>query len=520
MELLQKMVSCGMRGKKLITQLTFDDDINVSDQNADIRAIIMQTGHVRLEEMRVLGNKIRLTGHLEFSVLYSSEDQGALSCIKGDFAFEEMVNYEGGQEGDLVTVLWEMEDLRAQMIHSRKMNVKAVVTFSLYPARMADVWAAVGVQEPTETEILTRTEQFAGLKLCGKDTIRVREVFSLPGGSPDAERIIFQDSCLCNVKTRSENGRLSFEGELSVFLLYRCADEHMPLQWVERQLPIKGEVEAAQSADLMLSASCVQLAHTELSIQEDEDGEMREIAVEAVLQCDLMLFAEQQIELLEDVYVPEMEFSITKPEIWMTTLEGSNDSRMKMNVTMPLHAQKPLIQVIHTRADVKVEEYYPGDGGLVLEGIISIDLLYQQADPENPFDARHQDYPFTYTVQMPAEGLENGLENGLQLQITSLAEQVHAALSGADEAEIRLLAGFCILSCKERKFRAITQIEMHPVSPEKIEDLPGITGYMVKPQDTLWSIARKFYVPLSSIREVNSLASDELKPGQKLLIVK
>lgn len=516
MELIKKPITYGMEGKRLLTQLTFDDDINVSDNNADIRSIIMQTGHVRLEEMRALGNKIRLAGHLEFSVLYSSEDNGMLSCIRGDFSFEEMINYDEGQDGDQVTVLWDMEDLRAQVIHSRKMNVKAVVTFSLYPSRLSEIQAATGVKDSSEPEILSRTEQFAGLKICGKDTLRVKEMFPLPGGKPDVDRIIFQDVQLRNIKTRPENGRLSVNGDIFLFMLYRSADEHMPLQWIERQFPVSGEVESAHATDMMLSASCVQLAHTEVSAAEDEDGEMRQITVEAVIQCDLMLYEEQRMELLEDVYVPEMEFDITRPDISMTLLDGCNDSRMKMNVTMQLHAQKPLMQVVYTGASVKVEDYHPGDGGLVLEGVISLDLLYQQSDQENPFDARHEDYPFSYTVQMPVDGMENGM----QLQITSTMEQLNAILSGPDEAEIRLMAGFRIVSCRQRQIRPITGIEMKPVSPEKIENMPGITGYMVKPQDTLWSVARKFYVPLASIREVNSLTSDELKVGQRLLIVK
>lgn len=516
MELVKKNLTYGIGGRRLLTQLTFDDDINVSDSNADIRSIIMQTGHVRLEEMRVLSGKIRLAGHLEFSVLYSSEDKGMLSCIRGDFAFEEIINHDEGCDGELVTVLWDMEDLRAQVINSRKMNVKAVVTFSLYPSRLTEIQAATGVQDTANPETLCRTEQFAGLKLCGKDTLRIKEMFPLPGGKPDVDRIIFQDVQLRNVKMRPENDRLAVNGELFLFMLYRSADEHMPLQWVERQFPVSGDVEAPHATDLMLSASCIQLAHTEVTAGEDEDGEMRQIAVEAVLQCDLRLYEEQRMEVLEDVYVPEMEFDITRPEIAMTLLDGCNDSRMKMNVNMQLHAQKPLMQVVYTAAWVKVEDYHPGEGGLVLEGILSLDVLYQQADQENPFDASHEDYPFSYTVQMPVDHLEDGM----QLQITGSMEQVNSILSGPDEAEIRLIAGFRIVSCREKKIRIITGIDMKPVAPEKIENMPGITGYLVKPQDTLWSVARRFYVPLSSIREVNSLTSDELKPGQKLLIVK
>lgn len=531
MELIRKNLTYGVGGRRLLTQLTFDDDINVSDNNADIRSIIMQTGHVRLDEMRVLGGKIRLAGHLEFSVLYSSADAGMLSCIHGDFAFEEMVNHDEGQDGEQVTVLWDMEDLRAQVINSRKMNVKAVVTFSLYPFRLAEIQAAVGVQnaggpntgtsdvrvsESAAAETLGRTEQFAGLKICGRDTLRVKEMFLLPGGKPDVDRIVFQDVQLRNVKSRPENGRLAVSGELFLFVLYRSADDHVPMQWFEKQIPVSGEVESPHTTDLMLSASCIRLAHTEVSAAEDEDGEMRRIEVEAVLQCDLLLFEEQRLELLEDVYIPEMEFDITRPEVPMTMLVSCNDSRMKMNMTMQLHAAKPLMQIVYTGAAVKVEDYHPGDEGLVLEGIISINLLYQQADPENPFEAGHEDYPFSYTVQMPAQDLENGA----QLQIAGSAEQVNAVLSGPDEAEIRLTAGFSVVFCREEKMRIITDIGMRPAAPEKIENMPGIIGYLVKPQDTLWSVARKFYVPLSSIREVNSLTSDELKPGQRLLIVK
>lgn len=516
MELLKKEISYGIQRRRIITQLTFDDDINVSDHNADIRSIIMQTGHVRLDEVRALGNRIRIMGHLEFSILYSSEDEGMVSCVKGDFAFEEMINDDEGREGEMITALWDMEDLRAQVIHSRKMNVKAVVTLSLYPVRLESVEAARDVSETPDTEVLKRNSAFTGLKICGKDTLRVRETFLLPGGKADVDRIIFQDVGLRNVKTRPENGRVEVSGEISLFLLYRCADEHAPVQWLERQFPISGQVESAQAEDLMLSASCIQLAHTEVTAEEDEDGEIRKISVEAVLQCDLMLYEEQQAQLLEDVYVPKMEFEIERPDIRMTVLDHCNDSRMKMNMNLALHGEKPLVQVVYTGAEVKVEDYRPGEDGILLEGVVFLTVLYQQADPEIGFVAKQQEYPFTYTVQLPKEA---GKEDSL-LQITSTVEQVTAVLSGADEVQVRLIAGFRLVSCREMALRPVTGVNMVPVPAEKMESMPGIIGYMVKPRDTLWSVARKFYVPLSSIREVNALTTDEIQPGQRLLIVK
>ena len=44
--------------------------------------------------------------------------------------------------------------------------------------------------------------------------------------------------------------------------------------------------------------------------------------------------------------------------------------------------------------------------------------------------------------------------------------------------------------------------------------------YFVKEGDTLWQIGRKYYVSVDKIKEVNQLTSEDITPGDKLLIVK
>ena len=53
-----------------------------------------------------------------------------------------------------------------------------------------------------------------------------------------------------------------------------------------------------------------------------------------------------------------------------------------------------------------------------------------------------------------------------------------------------------------------------------MSNLPGMVVYMVKEGDNLWNIGKQYYVPVENLRELNELGSDELKPGQKLLVVK
>ena len=62
-------------------------------------------------------------------------------------------------------------------------------------------------------------------------------------------------------------------------------------------------------------------------------------------------------------------------------------------------------------------------------------------------------------------------------------------------------------------------VNEEPLDYEMIQQIPGIVGYIVKEDDTLWSIAKTFFTTIESIREQND-GIEEVNPGDKLLIVK
>ena len=45
-------------------------------------------------------------------------------------------------------------------------------------------------------------------------------------------------------------------------------------------------------------------------------------------------------------------------------------------------------------------------------------------------------------------------------------------------------------------------------------------GYIVQPDDTLWTIAKKFHTTIGTIISTNELADEQVKQGQRLLLVK
>jgi LysM repeat protein len=61
---------------------------------------------------------------------------------------------------------------------------------------------------------------------------------------------------------------------------------------------------------------------------------------------------------------------------------------------------------------------------------------------------------------------------------------------------------------------------VEPLDMEKKAASPGMVGYVVGKGDTLWSIARRYYATTDSIRRINELSDDDIKEGDRLLIMK
>ncbi len=66
----------------------------------------------------------------------------------------------------------------------------------------------------------------------------------------------------------------------------------------------------------------------------------------------------------------------------------------------------------------------------------------------------------------------------------------------------------------------LTELNIEPINADVLEKLPGFAIYYVKPGDSLWQIGKKYYVSVGRIKEMNNLTEDEIKTGDKILIVK
>ena len=55
---------------------------------------------------------------------------------------------------------------------------------------------------------------------------------------------------------------------------------------------------------------------------------------------------------------------------------------------------------------------------------------------------------------------------------------------------------------------------------QKVTYYKYYTNIEIQPGDTLWDIGKRYYVPVSQLKEVNELPTEEISAGDKILVVK
>ncbi len=73
---------------------------------------------------------------------------------------------------------------------------------------------------------------------------------------------------------------------------------------------------------------------------------------------------------------------------------------------------------------------------------------------------------------------------------------------------------------QQQQVKKITDVEQAPLDMGELQESPGIIGYIVKEGDQLWDIAKENFTTISEIVKTNQLSSEQIRSGDKILIIK
>ncbi len=517
MELTKTYIHRNRKKEQVISQVTLDEDVIVPDAKADVEAVILDCAEVDLEEVRLMGNRLMVRGRLYFRVLYHAQKSRMVDGIEGSLPFEESINVKEMGDDHEIRVDWEIEDMNISLIHSRKLNVKGLLTLTATAWESCTELVTVSAEDAHGVETTSCILEAAQLAVQLRDTYRVKEEVELSSNKPNIDQVLWYRLEPRGIECRPLDGKLSIHGEMELFCIYKGEEEHIPLQWLERSIPFSGALEVPESTDEMIPEIRIRPVHRSVEAKEDYDGEMRLLAVETVLEMEVALYREEHLTVLDDVYCPGADVLLQSRPITVDHLVTRNASKYKMTDKLSLSGADKILQICHADGAVKLDRIRPVGDGLDVEGTLCVDVLYVAADDQSPVRCVRGMLPFQYLVAAP---LSEESQGKCTYRVIPGLEQLSAMLLGNGELEIKAVITLDSIVMEPFVLDTVDSAQVVPMDPKKYDRLPGIVGYVVQKGDTLWKIAKKFYASVESIKSVNHLTEDTLMPGQKLLIIK
>ena len=520
LELVRQNIHMNRWKNQVNTQVTLDDDFIVPDTMSDIAQVILDAGEIQMEPVKSQNEKVTVRGKLDFHVLYR-KDEGGLQTLGGLIPFEETINVPGLEEKDYVGVTWQLEDLDTGIINSRKLSIKAIVTLEVKVESLFDTEAAVdlgntsdGESAPPQIETLKQAIDVAAIALRRKDTYRLKEEITLSGTKPAVDRILWSEMRLSGVITRPLDGQVHLEGALLVFVIYEGEGENSMIQWVEESIPFSGEVEMQGAVEEMIPAISVRLIHKGLEEKPDYDGEMRQLDVDAVIELDIRLYEEQELEVLSDLYATNRELTMETGEACFDQILTKNIGKCRISEKIAMSQTPRILQICHSSGTVKLDEVEVKEDVLAMDGALEVKLLYLTDDDAQPVQSVTEMVPFHYEAEVPGirEDSVWYLENGV--------EQLTAVMLGSDTVEIKAVILLDMLVLQPICQPVILRADTAPLDMKKLQQMPGIVGYLVQEGDSLWEIAKRFHTTVENIISTNNLTSQTIQPGDCLILVK
>jgi len=515
-ELIKKNIHMNKLKCKSTLQLTLDDDFNVPDIKPDIDQIITKQGEIKINDIKTMNGKLMVKGALSFNVLYLCEgDQRPVHNISGEIPFDEVINMDITCSDDDPIVKWELEDLTTDLINSRKLSVKSIVRLYVTIEDLYDEETAVMVEGPEDVQYINKKIEVTDVAINKRDTYRIKDEIIIPSNKGNITSLLYQDIRLSNVEVRLLEDRFTIKGELPIFILYTSEAEENQIEYYETEIPFSGTIDCNGCTEDMIEDITFRIVSKSMEAKPDADGEERVLDLEVILELGIKVYKVEEPDILCDVYCPSKEVNLVMRDAIYENLVIKNNSKYRIADRIKVLENQPnILQICHANGVIKIDDVVPEGQELYVEGVIEVEILYISEDDSRPMNSLKGVLPFAQTIEL------KGMKPGSNYEIKPSIDQLSVMMLDSEEIEVKATINLNTIVFDMITEPIITDVVVTDLDLEKLQAMPGIVGYVVKKNDTMWKIAKKYYTTINTIMAINELEDDQIKEGDKLIIMK
>lgn len=473
-----------------------DTSIIVPDSMSDIIKIVSVKALPLITETKSVSGQIEITGQVRFNVLYISEDDKSRICSLSQTApFSHSITNPAIGENDIVLSSADSVTPAFTLLNSRKVKLSALIKFS------ADTYSVTRTRvlsRADNAETLTRDVSIPSYKVICSKNIVVTSNANIPAGKGAINKILKENAQITDSDYKILNNKLVVKGNILLSVLY----DGESITDCSVSVPFTEVVEAEGLTPSLNAHVHISVADSDIKPDTDLSGEFKMLDATLVLNVRILAYTIQEFPLISDIFSPGFTLSTEQSTLNALSEAGVCCEEEFLKETVSLPSPMPSLVRI-TDFDVTVCDMEINNTAITLTAEVFI--IYITDDASSPLN--------TYSVKIP---LTHRITSCTPNRVKASVKHTGYALISDNTIDIRIGFNFELGFSKSCELTYYTSCE---TTQSKSENRASILVSCVNDGDSLWSIAKKYNIPLSHLAASNALdEASTLTVGKKLII--
>lgn len=484
-------------------------DFSLPDYQPEIRRLLSYEARLTPPSVYIGEGSAEISGEIIYKIIYLAADGLLYSCSLGDKYTQKAalrLPYASADRGSVTVIpLLRAEKVGARVLAPRKLNVRSVLegrALAFAPALYAP--EAVGAHDPACVENLIL--ETPSIKIAESEcaTFTLTD-FVTPEGMSDSLRIVDSEITPIINDCSASAGKINIGGEVLVRII--CSDdatEEAPIG-IFRRLPFTCSAECAEAGAGAECCGEVFLVDEEIGIDSDGISVRLELCARGVAQSNI------SVPYVADSYSTERETECKTEEVEIMRALRAACGALSCNETFRLDelGLSPQARPVYVGTAPTLNDISAEGGRLYIRGECEYSVIYLL---DGEYSVCRAVSPIKYELECRRDLSERGdigryvsvIGGGARARIDSERLFIDAELS------------FSVLADCTCPLTLVGEISFGEMRERASGDL--ILCYPPSGSE-LWSIAKRYGVSESRLREQNSLSSDASLDGKKFLII-
>lgn len=496
------------------TRAVNDADIIVPDFRPDSAGVLQAEVFPTVNEKKVQGGFITLSGSIGYSVLYLSDEKGAppaVNPISVKMPFTHRIEAAGAADGATVRVCPDVVRVEFSQVNSRKINVKSVVDFQCRLESNTEIEAVCSVS--AEKPVPMRQTEVTSFYVAsaGENFFEISDALPLPQNGGVIGEVLKADVAVNGREIKSINGKLVAKGDVEIKALY--TDGGGNIGCFGGEIPFTEILDADNVGESDIVRAAYTVTDFTYSAAADSNGDVTLLKVSAAVSVFTYVYSQQTEEVTGDLYSPDFRIDVTgkQAEIRRNTNNCSCRSAVKEIAEIPVGA--PDAERIYTAvAKPYIEEAKIVAGKAHISGTTDVYITYISQDTAVPVFTFKKEIPFE--INTPCDG------GGDIIDAVCTASAVQETGVSPRDIEIKFFLDFDISAFEKRKISYIENAEAFE-EEKKDGERAGLVIYFAGEGEEMWDICKRYGTTEEDIAAANGRAfPGVLTENEKILIPK